>query len=60
MDKIESFKQICSTYALMPYELGSVISDSHFLVEEDGREVVNQSLDLLQDAFLNSLPKYLK
>ena len=59
-DQVGLFMAICEQHALHPFELGHVITESKLVVMDGGREVVNQPLATLQDAFLNSLPKYLK
>lgn len=58
--KLQIFNEICSKYTLNPFKLGEVIAELKIIVSDEGRGVIDQPLDRIHDAFLNSLPKYLK
>ena len=57
--KLELFEKICGDHGLQPMALGKVTNEASFVCLDDGREVVHQPLSALQDAWLNSLAKYL-
>lgn len=59
-DQVVNFQQICKTHDLEPLFLGHVTGESTFICSDDDREIIRQSLAVLQDAWLNSLAKYLK
>lgn len=59
-ENVDKFKKICENYNLSPIELGEVTSESSFAVTDDGKEVISQPLSVLQEAWLDSLAKYLK
>jgi len=57
---VAKFRKICKNYSLSPIELGEVTSDAGFMITDEGKEVVFQSVSTLQDVWLNSLYKQLK
>jgi phosphoribosylformylglycinamidine synthase len=59
-NNVDKFKEICKNYSLSPIELGEVLSESDFVVTDDGKEVISQPLSVLQKAWLESLAKQLK
>jgi phosphoribosylformylglycinamidine synthase subunit PurL len=59
-ENVEKFKKICENYSLSAIELGEVTSDSGFMITDGGKEVIFQSLSVLQDAWMESLAKQLK
>jgi len=58
-ENIEEFKKICDNYSLENYMIGEVTEESAFVIGDEN-EKINQPLSILQDAWLNSLSKYLK
>jgi phosphoribosylformylglycinamidine (FGAM) synthase-like enzyme len=59
-EKLDDFKGICEQNQVEPLYLGEVVSDPSFQITDGDTPLVSQSLAVLQDAWLNSLSKYLK
>lgn len=59
-ENVEKFKEICDNNSLSMIELGEVIAESNFVITDDGKEIISQSLSILQEAWLESLAKKLK
>lgn len=59
-DQLVAFRQICDHYTLNPILLGGVMADSKFVVRNGGKTAIEQPLSVLQEAWLESLTKYLK
>lgn len=59
-ENIDKFKEICDNNNLSLIELGEVISESDFVVADNGKEIISQPLSVMQEAWFESLAKQLK
>jgi len=58
-ENVEAFKAVFAKYNVAPIELGEVIAEPQFIVTDAGTPVIDQSLEVMQDAWLNNLVKEL-
>lgn len=59
-EKVEEFQKMCDNYSLEPRYLGQISQAAEVTIKEGNKEVISQPLEVLQKAYLESLPKYLK
>ncbi len=59
-ENLDKFVTITEKYGINILEIGRVISDSKFVVSDNGKEAVDLSLKEMQEAWLESLAKQLK
>ena len=59
-ENLDKFVTITEKYGINILEIGDVLSDSKFVVSDNGKEVVDLSLKDMQEAWLESLAKQLK
>jgi phosphoribosylformylglycinamidine synthase II len=59
-DNLDQFNEICKKHHVDPIQLGEVISNSQFIVSDNGEEVISQPLSVLRESWMESLAKELK
>ena len=57
---LDELQRICDDYGLTVFPIGKVTEESDFVVRDGEKKVIDLPLSKLQDAWLNSLAKYLK
>ena len=57
---VKQFTEVCLSYGINPIEIGEAISESTFNIFDSGEQIISQNIDVMYDAWYNSLAKKLK